>query len=31
VVAATGEDFVIDRPGAAIITPLDGPARIAQN
>jgi hypothetical protein len=31
VVAAAGEDFVIDRPGAAIITPLDGPARIAQN
>ncbi len=31
VVVAAGEDFVIDRPGMALITPLNGPARVAQN
>ena len=31
VVVAAGEDFVIDRPGMALITPLDGAARVAQN
>ena len=31
VVIAAGDDFVIDRPGLALITPLDGPARVAQN
>lgn len=31
VVLAEGEDFVIDRPGLAVVTPLDGSARVSQN
>jgi hypothetical protein len=31
VVVAAGDDFVIDRPGMALITPLDGAARVAQS
>jgi len=31
VVLAAGEDFVIERPGLALVTPLDGAARIAQS
>jgi hypothetical protein len=31
VVVAAGGDFVIDRPGLAVVTPLDGPARVSQN
>ena len=31
VVLGAGEDFVIERPGLALITPLDGAARIAQS
>jgi hypothetical protein len=31
VVLGAGEDFVIERPGLALVTPLDGAARIAQS
>ena len=31
VVLGMGEDFVIDRPGLAVVTPLDGPAKVSQN
>ncbi|MGH8766330.1 MAG: DUF2917 domain-containing protein [Burkholderiales bacterium] len=31
VVLAEGEDFVIDRPGLAVVTPLDGSARVSKN
>ena len=31
VVISAGGDFVIERPGLALVTPLDGPARIAQS
>lgn len=31
VVLSAGEDFVIERPGLALVTPLDGGARIAQS
>ncbi|HUK03861.1 MAG TPA: DUF2917 domain-containing protein [Burkholderiales bacterium] len=31
VVLGAGDDFVIERPGLALVTPLDGPARIAQS
>ena len=31
IVLSAGEDFVIERPGLALVTPLDGGARVAQN
>ncbi len=31
VVLSAGEDFVIERPGLALVTPLDGAARIARS
>ena len=31
VVLQAGEDFVIERPGLALVTPLDGGARVAQS
>ena len=31
IVISAGEDFVIERPGLALVTPLDGAARIAQS
>lgn len=31
IVLGAGEDFVIERPGLALVTPLDGPASIAQS
>jgi hypothetical protein len=30
IVLQAGEDFVIERPGLALVTPLDGGARVAQ-
>ena len=30
IVLGAGEDFVVERPGLALVTPLDGAARIAQ-